>query len=279
MSTLYLVATPIGNLRDITLRALDVLRSVAWIAAEDTRRTRILLQHYDIPAGSRLLSFHEHNKARRIPQLVQRLDRGEDGALVSDAGTPVLHDPGLELVQAVWQAGHRVVPVPGPSAVVAALAASGFPAERFLFLGYLPRNRAARRQRLEEVAALPYTLVAFEVPHRLVESLEDLVAVLGDQRRAVIARELTKVHETFHRGTLGQLLALVRQQPLKGEMTLVIQPPEGDARWPLEALDAAIREGLAQGESPSALARRLAQASGWPRQQVYRRILEHRGQG
>ncbi len=270
MGTLYLVATPIGNLQDITLRALDVLRQVDWIAAEDTRRTRVLLQHYGITTP--LVSYHEHNKARRIPQLLQRLRQGQQGALVSDAGTPLIHDPGYELVQACLEDGHRVVPIPGPSAVLAALVASGLPPVPFLYLGYLPRKAGERRARLHEVARLPYTLVFFETPQRLVEALEDMVRVLGPERRIAVAHELTKVHESFVRGTLDQVLAHYREHPPRGEFTLVVEgaPP---ATWDDRELDQAIREGLARGRSPSDLARELARLSGRPRGEVYRRIL------
>ncbi len=270
MGTLYLVSTPIGNLKDITLRALDVLRQVAWIAAEDTRRTRVLLQHYGI--ATPLISFHEHNQDRRIPQLLRRLGQGEEGALVSDAGTPLINDPGFELVRAALEAGHRVVPVPGPSAVLAALVASGLPAERFLYLGYLPRKPGPRRRALQEVAHLPFTLIFLETPQRLVDTLEDMAAVFGGERRIAVAHELTKVHESFLRTTLADALAYYRQHPPKGEFTLVVEGAP-QRRWTEEELDAAILEGLARGESPKTLAKALAQASGRPRSDIYRRIL------
>ncbi len=270
MGTLYLVSTPIGNLKDITLRALDVLRQVAWIAAEDTRRTRVLLQHYGI--ATPLISFHEHNQDRRIPQLLRRLAQGEEGALVSDAGTPLINDPGFELVRAALEAGHRVVPVPGPSAVLAALVASGLPAERFLYLGYLPRKPGPRRRALQEVAHLPFTLIFLETPQRLVDTLEDMAAVFGGERRIAVAHELTKVHESFLRTTLADALAYYRQHPPKGEFTLVVEGAP-QRRWTEEELDAAILEGLARGESPKTLAKALAQASGRPRSDIYRRIL------
>ena len=185
MPTLYLVSTPIGNLEDITLRALRVLREVSLIAAEDTRRTQKLLAHYDIHTP--LISYHEHNKRRREPRLLEALAQG-DVALVSDAGTPLINDPGAALVRAAWEAGHRVVPVPGPNAALAALVASGLPTEAFLYLGYLPRKRAARRQFLQAVADLPYTLIFLETPQRLTAALDDLAAVLGPQRPLTVAR-------------------------------------------------------------------------------------------
>lgn len=270
MGTLFVVATPIGNLQDITLRALEVLRQVNWIAAEDTRRTRVLLDHYGITTP--LIAYHEHNKARRTQELLQRLAQGEQGALVSDAGTPLIHDPGYELVQACLQAGHRVVALPGPSAVLAALVVSGLPPTPFLFLGYLPRKRPARQKLLSQVASLPYTLVFFEAPHRLMEALEDLVQVLGRDRRVALARELTKIHEEVFRGTLHQALDHYRQHPPRGEFTLVVEGAPSRP-WTDAELDAAIREGLAQGHPPSQLARELAQLSGLPRGEVYRRIL------
>ncbi len=274
MGTLYLVATPIGNLEDITLRALRVLREVPLIAAEDTRRTRQLLTFYEI--ATPLLSFHEHNKAQRLPRLLQALAQG-DLALVSDAGTPLINDPGYELVQAAWEAGHRVVPIPGPSAPLAALVASGLPTDAFLYLGYLPRKKGERQRRLAEVAALPYTLIFLETPQRLRASLEAMVAVLGAERRIAVARELTKRHEEIWRGTLAEAVAHFGGVPPRGEFTLVVAGASPEVRqWSEAELAAAIAAGLAQGIAPSALARSLAQRSGWPRQEVYRRILAQR---
>ncbi len=276
MSRLFVVSTPIGHLKDITLRALEVLKQVAWIAAEDTRRTRKLLAHYGIETP--LISFHEHNKARRLPQLLRRLARGEAGALVSDAGTPLINDPGYELVRAAIEAGYTVVPVPGPSAVLAALVASGLPAERFLYLGYLPRKPGERRRALAEVVHLPYTLIFLETPQRLAAALEDMAAVLGPERRVAVAHELTKVHESFFRGTLAEARDYYRQHPPRGEFTLVV---EGAPRqtWTDEDVDRAIREGLARGERPKDLAKALAQATGRPRSDLYRRILALRTEG
>lgn len=273
MNTLYVVATPIGNLEDITLRALRVLREVALIAAEDTRRTRHLLQHYDITTP--LLSFHEHNKAERIPRLLRALAQG-DVALVSDAGTPLVNDPGYELVVAAIEAGFRVVPVPGPSAPLAALVASGLPTDAFLYLGYLPRKPGERRRRLEQVAGLPYTLLFLETPQRLRAALDDLAAVLGPQRRIAIARELTKVHEEIWRGTLAQAVAYFQQHEPRGEFTLVVAGASPEIReWGEEELEEAIAHGLARGVPPSQLARELAALSGKSRRWIYRRILEH----
>ena len=273
MSTLYLVATPIGNLEDITLRALRVLREVSLIAAEDTRRTAILLQHYDIHTP--LISYHEHNERRRVPRLLEAL-AGGDVALVSDAGTPLINDPGAAIVGAALEAGHRVTPVPGASALLTALIASGLPAEAFLYLGYLPRKTAARRSFLEGVAGVPYTLLFLETPQRLRAALDDLAAVFGADRPLAVARELTKQHEEFIRGTVGDAIAHFATREPRGEFVLVVGGAAA-SRWTEEMLAAAIAEGLAAGESPSALARRVAAASGWKRSEVYERILRQSG--
>ncbi|MGD2163101.1 MAG: 16S rRNA (cytidine(1402)-2'-O)-methyltransferase, partial [Anaerolineales bacterium] len=200
---LYLVATPIGNLEDISLRALRVLRQVDLIAAEDTRHTRKLLAHYEIDTP--LLSYHEHSNDQRLQEILQRL-QGADVALVSDAGSPLISDPGYELIRAAVERGVSVVPIPGASAVITALSAAGLPSDAFLFQGYLPRKRKERRALLEQQARYPYTLVFFEVPHRLQASLNDLVEILGPERPAAVCRELTKVHEEIVRGDLGEIL-------------------------------------------------------------------------
>ncbi|HFC08658.1 MAG TPA: 16S rRNA (cytidine(1402)-2'-O)-methyltransferase [Chloroflexi bacterium] len=271
MPTLYLVSTPIGNLEDITLRALRVLREVTLIAAEDTRRTQKLLNHYDIHTP--LISYHEHNQRRRERRLLEALAQG-DVALVSDAGTPLINDPGAALVQAALKSGHRVMPIPGPSAPLAALVASGLPTEAFLYLGYLPRKSAARRAFLQSVADLPYTLIFLETPQRLQAALDDLAAVLGPQRPLTVARELTKQHEDFLRGTAAEAQSHFAVHPPRGEFVLVVGgAATASQTWGEEALDAAIAAGLKARESPSALARRLAAASGWKRSDVYDRIL------
>jgi 16S rRNA (cytidine1402-2'-O)-methyltransferase len=271
VGTLYLVATPIGNLEDITARALRLLSQVSLIAAEDTRHTRKLLDYHGIRTP--MLSYYEHNKLARLDEILSALELG-DVALVSDAGTPGLNDPGYELVNHVIREGYPVSPVPGPSAPIAALVASGLPTDAFLYQGYLPRKSQERRQRLEQVAGLPYTLVFLEAPHRLLDALQDLEAVLGD-RPACVARELTKLHEEIFRGTLSQASAHFSNQPPRGELTLLIagndQPLE---RWSGEQLDSAIRQQLAQGASPSALAARLSARSGWPRREIYRLVTE-----
>lgn len=217
MGTLYLVATPIGNLEDITLRALRILREVSLIAAEDTRTTRKLLAHYDISRP--LISYNEHNRLQRTPQILAALMEG-DVALVSEAGMPGLSDPGVHLVRAAVEAGFHVVPVPGPSAVVAALAASGLPTRQFTYLGFLPRRQGERHKLLSRLAEEPRTIVAFESPHRLRQSMADLLATLGS-RKIAVSRELTKLHEEIYRGTVSQALEYF-QEP-RGEFTLVIE--------------------------------------------------------
>jgi 16S rRNA (cytidine1402-2'-O)-methyltransferase len=272
MGTLYLVATPIGNLEDVSARALRVLREVNLIAAEDTRHTRKLLNHYQIQ--TQLTSYHEHNKAGKLAYLLAALEAG-DVALVSDAGTPALNDPGYELVVAALQAGRHVSPIPGPSAPVAALVASGLPTDAFLYLGYLPRKSAERRRLLAEVAGLPYTLVFLETPHRLLAALKDLQEVLGD-RQVAVARELTKLHEEIYRGALREARDHFSAQAPRGEFTLVVagSPPKEVEPWTEERLNAAITAGLAQGLSPARIAGQLAAESGWPRREVYRMVME-----
>ncbi|HEY8475831.1 MAG TPA: 16S rRNA (cytidine(1402)-2'-O)-methyltransferase [Chloroflexota bacterium] len=218
MGALYLVGTPIGNLEDITLRALRVLREVDLIAAEDTRTTQKLLRHYDI--ATRLTSFHDFTGPRKLRRLIDFL-READVALVSEAGMPAISDPGFPLVRAAVDAGFRVVPIPGPSAIVAALAASGLPTHSFLYLGFLPRKPGPRRRLLAARVTEPATLVAFESPHRLLATLEDVLIVLGD-RPIAVARELTKVHEEFLRGRVSDILDHFHATPPRGEFTLVI---------------------------------------------------------
>ncbi|MBP1694620.1 MAG: hypothetical protein H6Q37_2503, partial [Chloroflexi bacterium] len=203
MGTLYLVATPIGNLEDISARALRILAQVRLIAAEDTRHTGKLLEYFKIHTP--LTSYHEHNKLVKLDHILSVLEQG-DVALVSDAGTPVLNDPGLELVRAVLDSGYTVSPIPGPSAPLAALIASGLPTDAFLYLGYLPRKAGERQKLLAGIQELPFTLIFLEAPHRLLAALQDLVSVLGD-RQISVARELTKLHEELYRGSISQALA------------------------------------------------------------------------
>lgn len=217
--TLYLVATPIGNLQDITLRALDVLRKVDIIACEDTRHTRNLLNHFNI--SKRTVSYHEHNEHERSEELAERLVRGESIAIVSDAGTPGICDPGFRIVQRAVEIGARVVPIPGAVAYVNAVIASGLPSESVFFGGFLPAKKSERQKRLTEIRDIPATLVLYEVPHRLAKSLTDCLEILGN-RRSAAARELTKLHEEIVRGTLADLIVTFSAASVRGEIVLVI---------------------------------------------------------
>ena len=225
--SLYLVSTPIGNLEDITVRALRILGEVDLIACEDTRQTSKLLNHYSIRKP--VLSYHDHNEATRSAEIVSRLEEGAQVALVSDAGTPVISDPGHRLVVLCLSRQVRVIPIPGPSAALAALAASGLPAHEFLFLGFLPSRQGERRKALAQFANETRTLVLYESPHRLADTLADALDQMG-RRPTVVARELTKIHEEFLRGDLAELAVRIRQQPVRGEVTLLIGPAlPGDA--------------------------------------------------
>ncbi len=268
MGTLYLVATPIGNLEDLSPRALRTLKEARLIAAEDTRVTRKLLTHFDIHTP--LTSYFEHNKLSKLESILGALSQG-DVALVSDAGTPAINDPGYELVRAALEAGHNVSPIPGPSAPLAALAASGLPTDAFLYLGYLPRKASERKELIGQSANLRYTLIFLEAPHRLVEALRDLEEGLGD-RPSAIARELTKLHEEIWRGTLSQARQHFTDTEPRGEFTLVIggHTAEEAMTWTEEQVLQAAREGLEAGESPALLASRLAAVSGWPRREIYK---------
>jgi 16S rRNA (cytidine1402-2'-O)-methyltransferase len=267
VGTLYLVATPIGNLEDITLRALRTLGQVGLIAAEDTRQTRKLLSHYQI--STPVISYHEHNKLTRLPDILEALRLG-DVALVSDAGTPGLSDPGYELVREVLELGHRVSPIPGPSAPISALVASGLPTDAFIYMGYLPRRRAGRRRAIDRLAAETRTAVAFEVPHRLVESLKDLEEILGVERPLAVCRELSKIHEEIVRGTVAEARQRFEADPPRGEVTLVIGGASPRGRWPESDVRAAVRERTTAGMAPSRAAGEVARLSGWPRREVYR---------
>ena len=224
---LYLVATPIGNLEDITVRALRILGEADLIACEDTRQTAKLLRHYNI--DKKTVSYHEHNEMTRAPELVIGLEEGAKVALVTDAGTPGISDPGHHLISLCLRHHIPIVPIPGPSAVIAALTASGLPTEEFLFVGFLPSRSGERRKVLEALAGETRTIVLYESPHRLVEMLGEAVELLG-RRPAVIARELTKIHEEFVRGDLAELLVRIRQSPPRGEITMLIgTAPTGQA--------------------------------------------------
>jgi len=272
MPTLYLVATPIGNLEDISQRALRVLREVALIAAEDTRVTRQLLSHYAISTPlTTYTDAYERQKASRQGRVLDELAGGRDVALVSDAGTPGLSDPGYELVLAVLAAGHAVQAIPGPSAITSALAASGLPADRFLFVGFLPRKAGERRSFLAELAEEPGTWIAFETPHRLVDALADLQAVLGD-RQIAVARELTKRFEQIWRGPVSGALAYFTANPPRGEITLVVEGTgrrRDDQRWSEAQVRVAIELVATEGMAPSGIARVVARLAGWPRSEIY----------
>ena len=239
LGVLYVVATPIGNLDDISARAVRILREVALIAAEDTRHSQRLLQHFGI--STPLQACHEHNEREQGGRFLARLQAGQDVALISDAGTPLISDPGFQLVRQVRAAGIRVVPVPGPSAVIAALSAAGLPSDRFIFEGFLPAKEAARRTRLEALREEPRTLIFYEAPHRLLESLEALRDVLGVARQVVLARELTKTFETIKGLPVGELCEWVRgdANQQRGECVLLVagwQAPDGDDAVSTEAL-------------------------------------------
>jgi 16S rRNA (cytidine1402-2'-O)-methyltransferase len=274
MSTLYLVATPIGNLEDISARALRILGEVQLIAAEDTRQTAKLLQRYDIHTPS--IAYHEHNKLVRLERVLDALQAG-NVALVSDAGTPALNDPGYELVRAVIAAGHEVSPIPGACAPIAALVVSGLPSDAFLYLGYLPRKSAERQRMLADICSLPYTLIFLEAPHRLLASLEDLLNELGD-RQIAIGRELTKLHEEIFRGSLSQARQHFIDNLPRGEFTLVLRGSSHQVeRWTEEQLNNALQAGLGKGAPASKLSTQLAETSGWSRREVYQYLLKIQG--
>ncbi len=271
MGTLYLVATPIGNLEDITLRALRILKEVTLIAAEDTRRARILARRYEIKTP--ITSYFEGNKLTKLETVLGVLDTG-DVALISEAGMPGLSDPGYELVRTAIERGYPVVSIPGPSAPVTALVVSGLPSDSFLYLGFLPRRRSERRRLLAEVKGERYTLIAFEAPHRLRKSLATVEAVLGDRALAV-CRELTKLHEEVWRGTVSGARAHFDEVEPRGEFTLVIGgAPEEHILWDEGRVQAALGELLAQGVPRPAAARDIAAASGWSRAEVYKLNLK-----
>ena len=268
---LYLVATPIGNLGDITLRALEALAAADVLAAEDTRVTRVLLDRFAITAGP--YAYHEHNADEAGPKLVAALDQGRSVALVSDAGTPLVSDPGYRLVKQALAAGHRVVPIPGPSSVVTALSASGLPNESFFFAGFLPQKEKARRDRLDEVSAIPGTLIFFESPHRLPQSLRDMAEVLG-ARDASVCRELTKTFEEFRRGTLAELADhYAENDNVKGEIVVCVAPPPDAEALAGEALDDLLRQ-LGDTLPTAKAASEAARRTGLPRKDLYQRLLD-----
>ena len=279
MPTLFLVGTPIGNLEDISLRALRLLREVHLVAAEDTRVTGRLLRHYDI--ATPMASYHDFSRQGRIEELIERAKAG-DIALVSDAGMPGLSDPGYRLVRAAIKAGYQVTPIPGPSAAVAALVSSGLPTDKFLYLGFLPRQQKARRAALQTVVELPYTLVLYEAPHRLLNLLSDIVSTLGD-RDLCIARELTKLHEEIWRGTASQAIHHFGQGQIRGEVTVVLAGAAKDeVKWSETEVLTELERQLVAGVSGKKAVASLVEQSGWNRRDVYRMALQlkrNAGQG
>lgn len=276
---LYVVATPIGNLEDISFRALRILKDSDAIACEDTRQTMKLLTHFDFQ--KRLISYHEHNEITRAAEIVIELEQGAKVALVSDAGTPAISDPGHRLVSLCLRHGIKVVPVPGASAFVAAIAASGMPAEQFTFIGFLPSRPTERRKALRALAAEPRTLVLYEAPHRLLDTLEDALEILGN-RPAVVARELTKIYEEFLHGHLEDLVAAVRSKPPRGEITVLLGPADGAPKHEESAAAAQNAVPLARRVEEIALERGIdkkaalkvaARERGLTRREAYKQLL------
>ncbi|MBI4509309.1 MAG: 16S rRNA (cytidine(1402)-2'-O)-methyltransferase [Deltaproteobacteria bacterium] len=272
--TLYVVATPIGNLEDITYRAVRILRETPIVAAEDTRAARVLLDRYQL-SPRRLLSFFEGNEAARTEEILSYLEAGEDVALISEAGTPGVSDPGQRLIARAVENGVRIEVIPGPSAVITALVASGLDTERFLFVGFPPREEGARRELFGALRGERATLVFYEAPARVGRTLSDLALALGPSRRAYLGRELTKLHEEHVRGTLGELSAKYEHEPPRGECTLVVEGASALQAAEAEGLDVEdeVRRLLADGISPKEIAARVALATGKPRRQVYQLAL------
>jgi len=273
VGTLFVVSTPIGNLKDITLRALEVLRKTPVIACEDTRVALKLLSHYQID-GKRLISYHEHNEKEAAERLLSLLKSGEDVALISDAGTPTISDPGYRLVRAAREEGVKVVPVPGPSALTAALSASGAPTDKFLFFGFLPRREGKLREALREILSLPWTVVAYESPHRLERTLS-LISELEPEREIILAKELTKLNEEFLRGTAEELLRGLKEEgKLKGEFVIIFPPKREEKAFSEEEVKRELlklkEEGATLKEAVSAVRKRLAQ----PKRRVYEVALK-----
>lgn len=272
--TLYVVATPLGNLGDLTARAAEVLRTVAVVAAEDTRHTRGLLEH--IGAAPQLLSFHAHSPERRLASLLEILEGGRDVALVSDAGTPLISDPGVELVEAVRARGIPVVPIPGPSAVATALSVAGLGGDRYLFLGFLPRKGTERRRLLDRAVAEEWPVVFFEAPPRVAALLTDLVERAGGERRAAVARELTKLHEEVRVGSLAELAAAYAETAPRGEVTIVLAGAGKPAEPPDRSGEASelARSLLAGGMTRREVVREVTDRLALPRNDVYRMVME-----
>ena len=272
--TLYLVATPIGNLADITHRALQVLKDVDLIACEDTRHTRKLLQHYGIT--TKMVSYHEHNEQQRVAQLIDLLKEGSNIAVVSDAGTPSISDPGFRLVRAALENQLRVVPVPGPSALVAALIAAGLPTDEFFFAGFLPSRPHARRTRLSELQSVPGTLIFYEAPHRLAAMLKDAHEILGE-REAVVARELTKLHEEIQRGRLSEISKRYENEEARGEIVVLIDRTMiGEPTTDVTSVAALVEQFERDGMDHRAALKKAARDLGLSRAEAYRRLVSER---
>ena len=271
---LYVIATPIGNLEDITLRALAIFKQVDLIAAEDTRHTRILLARYEIRKP--LTSYHEHNEKSQAPLLIERLQRGQNVALVTDAGTPAISDPGYRLIVGAIAAGIRIVPVPGPSALLAALSASGMPTDRFVFEGFLPSKTAERQKKLERLRDEPRTLIFYEAPHRLHESLADMRRIFG-QREIAVGRELTKLHEEFVRGSLDDVNLKLAGRELKGEITIVVRGASSHKELASEEqLCTEIDRLVGEGAGIKQIAETLSGRYALPKRQLYRLALQRK---
>ncbi|MEH1932607.1 MAG: 16S rRNA (cytidine(1402)-2'-O)-methyltransferase [Nostoc sp.] len=270
--TLYVVGTPIGNLEDITFRAVRILQTVDIIAAEDTRHTGKLLQHFQVKTPQ--LSYHEHNRTSRIPELLEHLVNDKAIALVSDAGMPGISDPGYELVKACIEAGIPVVPIPGANAAITALSASGLPTDRFVFEGFLPAKTQQRQEHLESLQTESRTLIFYESPHRLRDTLQDLAKVWGSDRQIVLGRELTKLYEEFWRGTIAEAIAHYNQREPQGEYTLVVAGiPVNQPQLTQEELKAELKQLISQGISRSQASRELAKVTFLPRRQLYQLAL------
>jgi 16S rRNA (cytidine1402-2'-O)-methyltransferase len=273
VGVLYIVATPIGNLEDITLRAIRILKEVDLIAAEDTRHTQILLSHYAI--GTPVTSYHEHNERAKAQPLVERLRRGENIALLSDAGTPAISDPGYRLIVEAIRAGVRIIPLPGPSALAAVLSASGLPTDRFVFEGFLPAKKQERKAKLEALRSETRTVVLYEAPHRIKESLVDMQQILGE-REIVLGREVSKRHEEFLRGMLRDVIAQLTDREIKGEITLVVHGATDESKVSDEELKEEIERLTAQGIGVKQISEMIGERYRLSKREVYQRALQLR---
>ncbi|HLM02038.1 MAG TPA: 16S rRNA (cytidine(1402)-2'-O)-methyltransferase [Pyrinomonadaceae bacterium] len=277
LGTLYLVATPIGNLQDMTFRAVEILKTVDLIACEDTRHTRKLLTHYGI--SNRLVSYHEHNEHERAEELAARMQEGKSIAVVSDAGTPAICDPAFRIVQKAHEIGARVVSIPGAAAFLSALVISGLPTDSAFFGGFLPSRKSERQKRLAEVKPIPATLVFYETPHRLAKSLADCAEVLGGGRKAFVVRELTKLHEEIARGNLDELAESFSEKSVRGEIVLVIDREENQSSKPAaqspKSLALRVRELEKELDHKTAL-KKAAKEFGLPRSEAYRILISEK---